>query len=129
LPLWVLPQGNSTVIAAIPWILPVLLGVPVVDMVVVVFGRWRRGAALLHGDRTHLHHRLQRVGFSHEGAVGLIHLAMALVCMLQVLLASSSRPLWWMLALVPVWLVGYGLLGRFEKRVVPARSEGVRHAL
>lgn len=128
LPLWALPMDRPTLPVAIEHLLPVLLGLPVVDMVVVVFGRWRRGFSPLRGDRTHLHHRLQRVGLSHEDAVGWIHLAMATTCLVQVLLVAWSRPLWWMVLLVPFWGLGYALLGRQEQRLLAPRPEGVRHA-
>lgn len=41
-----------------------ILGVPLLDAFLVILGRIRRGKKPWEGDLTHLHHRLQRAGFS-----------------------------------------------------------------
>lgn len=41
-----------------------VLGVPIMDVVIVVINRIRRGQHPLHYDRTHLHYRLQATGLS-----------------------------------------------------------------
>lgn len=108
--------------------LPVLLGVPCVDMVVVMWGRHRRGAPMFKGDRTHLHHRLQRVGLSHEASVGVIHLAMSLLVLMHVALVATHRSSWWIAPAALLWIGGYAFLARLEKKATSSCPEGVHHA-
>lgn len=49
-----------------------ILAVPLVDLVQVVIGRWRRGQAFYVGDTNHLSHLLVRRGWSRTGAVLLL---------------------------------------------------------
>lgn len=49
-----------------------VLAVPLLDMVYVVFWRWRNGKPFYEGDTNHLSHRLVRRGFSKPTAVLLI---------------------------------------------------------
>src|SRR3989440_6668226 len=41
-----------------------VLGVPIIDVAVVIINRIRRGQSPLHYDKTHLHHRLMATGLS-----------------------------------------------------------------
>jgi UDP-GlcNAc:undecaprenyl-phosphate GlcNAc-1-phosphate transferase len=41
-----------------------VLGVPILDVAVVMINRMRRGQSPLHYDKTHLHYRLQSTGLS-----------------------------------------------------------------
>jgi UDP-GlcNAc:undecaprenyl-phosphate GlcNAc-1-phosphate transferase len=41
-----------------------VLGVPILDVALVILNRLRRGQSPLHYDKTHLHHRLLSMGFS-----------------------------------------------------------------
>lgn len=41
-----------------------VLGVPILDVALVILNRVRRGQSPLHYDKTHLHHRLMATGFS-----------------------------------------------------------------
>jgi UDP-GlcNAc:undecaprenyl-phosphate GlcNAc-1-phosphate transferase len=41
-----------------------VLGVPILDVALVIINRIRRGQSPLHYDKTHLHHRLMATGFS-----------------------------------------------------------------
>jgi UDP-GlcNAc:undecaprenyl-phosphate GlcNAc-1-phosphate transferase len=50
----------------------VALGVPLVDIILVVIGRIARGQSPFKGDNTHLHFRLLQAGLSRRGAVRLI---------------------------------------------------------
>lgn len=68
-------------------LIPLLvLAVPLIDMVQVVFFRWRVGKPFYHGDTNHLSHRLVQVGFSKIRAVEILWLASALVAALALLL-------------------------------------------
>jgi UDP-GlcNAc:undecaprenyl-phosphate GlcNAc-1-phosphate transferase len=50
----------------------VALGVPLVDIALVVIGRVARGVSPFKGDDTHLHFRLLKAGLSRRSAVRLI---------------------------------------------------------
>jgi UDP-GlcNAc:undecaprenyl-phosphate/decaprenyl-phosphate GlcNAc-1-phosphate transferase len=41
-----------------------VLGVPILDVAIVIINRVRRGQSPLHYDKTHLHHRLMATGLS-----------------------------------------------------------------
>ncbi|HHW84374.1 MAG TPA: undecaprenyl/decaprenyl-phosphate alpha-N-acetylglucosaminyl 1-phosphate transferase, partial [Actinomycetales bacterium] len=56
--------------AFLPIVLPVaVLALPVIDMMLAVARRLRRGQSPFHADRMHLHHRLLDLGHSQTGAV------------------------------------------------------------
>ena len=56
--------------ALIPLALPVLiLLLPLLDLALAVVRRLRRGQSPFAADREHIHHQLQDIGHSHEGAV------------------------------------------------------------
>jgi len=63
---------------------PVLiLSVPLFDMAVVLWIRWRNGQALWEGDRNHFTHRLVRLGMSETRAV-------LLVCLVALSVGSGA---------------------------------------
>ena len=65
-----------------PWAVlkPLLiLAVPLLDLVWVVFLRWRRGKPFYVGDTNHFSHQLVRRGWSRTGAVMLLWLVAALL--------------------------------------------------
>jgi UDP-GlcNAc:undecaprenyl-phosphate GlcNAc-1-phosphate transferase len=49
-----------------------LLGIPIADIGLAMFRRTREKRSPFSGDRGHLHHRLQRLGFSHRSVVLLL---------------------------------------------------------
>ncbi len=56
--------------AFMPILLPVLvLFLPVLDMMMAIVRRLRKGQSPMHPDRMHLHHRMLRIGYSVRGAV------------------------------------------------------------
>jgi UDP-GlcNAc:undecaprenyl-phosphate/decaprenyl-phosphate GlcNAc-1-phosphate transferase len=58
-----------------PLAIPVLVvGLAVLDTVVAIVRRLRRGQAMSVGDREHLHHRLLQRGFGHRRAVLVLYL-------------------------------------------------------
>ena len=83
---------------------------------------------MFRGDRTHLHHRLQRVGLSHEASVGVIHLAMSLLVLMHVALVATHRSTWWIAPAALLWVGGYAFLARLEKKATSSCPEGVHHA-
>ena len=69
-----------------------ILAVPLFDMAVVLWIRWRSGRALWEGDRNHFTHRLVRLGMSETRAVLLVLLVALSVGSGAVLFRSLS---WW----------------------------------
>ncbi|RYQ52269.1 MraY family glycosyltransferase [Bifidobacterium pseudolongum] len=56
--------------AFMPVLLPILvLFLPVLDMMMAIARRLRKGQSPMHPDRMHLHHRMLRIGHSVRGAV------------------------------------------------------------
>lgn len=67
--------ATQAVPAFVPLLLPVAtLLLPLVDMLLAVVRRVRRGQSPFHADRMHLHHRLLDLGHSHRRAVLLMYL-------------------------------------------------------
>ena len=63
--------NNLNVIIFIPFF---ILFIPIVDMVVVIFQRLMDGNSPFYPDRSHLHHKLLRMGYSHKNTVKIIYL-------------------------------------------------------
>jgi UDP-GlcNAc:undecaprenyl-phosphate GlcNAc-1-phosphate transferase len=71
--------GDLTALA-IPVAVPLfVLAVPLLDVVVAVARRLRRGISIGHPDKEHLHHRLMELGHSHRQSVLLMYLWSALI--------------------------------------------------
>ena len=51
----------------------IVLAVPIFDMTLVIVSRLLQGKSPFVADKSHLHHRLLKVGFSHRGAVLFIY--------------------------------------------------------
>ena len=59
--------------AFMPVLLPILvLFLPVLDMMMAIVRRLRKGQSPMHPDRMHLHHRMLRIGHSVRGAVRIL---------------------------------------------------------
>ncbi len=65
-----LVQGDRTVQIA-PVSMAIVMGLPIVDSLLVMFGRILRGHNPFRADQTHLHHRLLALGFDHAMTVRL----------------------------------------------------------
>jgi UDP-GlcNAc:undecaprenyl-phosphate GlcNAc-1-phosphate transferase len=82
-----------------PAIVLLLLGLPILDTLVVMTWRIRRGESPFLPDRSHFHHRLLEFGFFHYEAVSIIYLTqVALVCTALLLQYESD------LVIVSVWV-------------------------
>ena len=67
-------QGMFKLYAAISFLIPViLLALPLGDMIVTIFRRILTGHNPMHADRSHIHHRLMDMGFSHRQVVSILH--------------------------------------------------------
>ncbi len=67
-----------------------LLGLPVLDTTMVVVQRLWEGRSPFSADRSHLHHKLLSVGFSHYEAVSLIYAVQAVMVMAAFLVRYES---------------------------------------
>lgn len=107
-------SGDSIAPPLLSGAAPLLAALPLIDMVVVVVGRFQRGRHPFQGDRTHLHHRLLQAGFDHEGTVGWIHMAMSVVAMAQVGIWILGLDAAWSLATLGLWIPAYAALRSIE---------------
>ena len=74
------PTGGDLAAIAIPVVVPLLvLAVPILDVLLAIVRRMRRGIGILHADKEHIHHRLMDIGHSHRQAVLLMYLWSALI--------------------------------------------------
>ncbi len=98
-----LGEGGSTFIGYSVGVLAVIGGgkiatallvvaIPLFDIIFVLFDRYRSGVPLFAGDRRHLHHRLNDIGFATRSIV-LIYYAVALIFGLTTLIFESWQKL------------------------------------
>ena len=74
------PSGGDLAAIAIPIVIPLLvLAVPLLDVVLAIVRRMRKGIGIAHADKEHIHHRLMDIGHSHRQAVLLMYLWSALI--------------------------------------------------
>jgi UDP-GlcNAc:undecaprenyl-phosphate GlcNAc-1-phosphate transferase len=74
------PSGGDLAAIAIPIVVPLLvLAVPLLDVVLAIVRRMRKGIGIAHADKEHIHHRLMDIGHSHRQAVLLMYLWGALI--------------------------------------------------
>jgi UDP-GlcNAc:undecaprenyl-phosphate GlcNAc-1-phosphate transferase len=102
-------------------VMAAVLFVPMLDLLMAVVRRTRRGESPFAADKMHLHHRLLEIGHSHRRAVLLIYLWAGLLAFgaVSVTLFNSVAVL---------WFFGLGLVVAVAVSVVPrlrARNQGV----
>ena len=74
------PTGGDLAAIAIPIAVPLLvLAVPLLDVVLAIVRRMRKGIGIGHADKEHIHHRLMDIGHTHRQAVLLMYLWSALI--------------------------------------------------
>lgn len=74
------PSGGDFAAFAIPIAVPlIVLAVPLLDVLLAIIRRMRRGLGIHHADKEHIHHRLLEIGHSHRQAVLLMYLWSALI--------------------------------------------------
>jgi UDP-GlcNAc:undecaprenyl-phosphate GlcNAc-1-phosphate transferase len=76
------PEETSGALAAIviPITLPLLvLSIALLDVMLAIIRRMRRGIGIGHADKEHIHHRLMDIGHTHRQAVLLMYLWSALI--------------------------------------------------
>jgi UDP-GlcNAc:undecaprenyl-phosphate GlcNAc-1-phosphate transferase len=80
----------------LPFLLPLsILMIPLLDLVLAVVRRTRRGQAFYHPDKEHLHHRLLQIGHSQRRAVVIMWMWAALIAFGAVGVSLYSGPLLW----------------------------------
>jgi UDP-GlcNAc:undecaprenyl-phosphate/decaprenyl-phosphate GlcNAc-1-phosphate transferase len=100
-----------------------VLFVPLLDLLLAVFRRTRKGLSPFHADKMHLHHRLLEIGHSQRRAVLLIYLWAAVLAFGAVALTLFD-------VFVVVWGVGIGLVLALLISFLPAvRKAGGQQTL
>jgi UDP-GlcNAc:undecaprenyl-phosphate GlcNAc-1-phosphate transferase len=67
------------------------LGVPILDTLLAIMRRTRRGVGLMASDREHLHHRLGRLGLKHESIVRFLHFLTLYLCAVGLAFLQLSK--------------------------------------
>jgi UDP-GlcNAc:undecaprenyl-phosphate/decaprenyl-phosphate GlcNAc-1-phosphate transferase len=93
-----------------------VLFVPLVDLLLAVLRRTRKGLSPFHPDKMHLHHRLLEIGHSQRRAVLLIYLWAGVLAFGTVSLALFDN-------FVVAWAMGVALLFALLVSVVPRLRE------
>jgi UDP-GlcNAc:undecaprenyl-phosphate GlcNAc-1-phosphate transferase len=100
-------------------VLAAVLFVPVLDLLMAVIRRTRRGMSPFHPDKMHLHHRLLEIGHSQRRAVLLIYLWAAV-------LAFGSVSLTLFPTFIVVWGIGIGLMVALLVSAIPRLRDAGR---
>jgi UDP-GlcNAc:undecaprenyl-phosphate/decaprenyl-phosphate GlcNAc-1-phosphate transferase len=96
-------EGGGSVSPVTPLM---VLALPIVDTIVVMAGRIRRGTRFSAPDNTHLHHRLLTLGFSHGVVVALLYSVSYCFALAAVIFRAAPDYLLFY-ALLAVLLLGY----------------------
>jgi UDP-GlcNAc:undecaprenyl-phosphate GlcNAc-1-phosphate transferase len=80
-------KSQATVAILIPII---ALGLPLVDTIIAPVRRFVMGRQLFQADKSHIHHKLLRLGFSQRGAVLLLYGANIVLGLFAVLLVNAQ---------------------------------------
>ncbi len=106
-------NGAETIALLSPLlVLAAVLFVPVLDLLMAIVRRTRKGLSPFHADKMHLHHRLLEIGHSQRRAVLLIYLWAAVLAFGTVALSLFD-------VFAVVWGIGIGLLIALVVSIVP----------
>jgi UDP-GlcNAc:undecaprenyl-phosphate GlcNAc-1-phosphate transferase len=94
-------------------VLAAVVFVPVLDLLMAVVRRTRKGMSPFAPDKMHLHHRLLEIGHSHRRAVLLIYLWASVLAFGAVALALIDDPF------IVLWAVGIGLVVAVLASAIP----------
>jgi len=134
-----LQSAQKGSIAAILLVTMIALGLPIMDTVFALLRRGLRGFPLFHADAEHIHHRLQKLGFSERRLVVIMYVVTVFLSFMALsVFWSKGRTLpialgvLFLLAVVAVRYLGYiwtwAALNRQVQKVV-GRRESVRFVL
>ena len=121
------PSGGDVAVVAIPVLVPLfILAIPLIDVILAVIRRVRRGTSIGHADKEHIHHRLLEIGHSHRQSVLLMYLWSALISVSALAVAfidgrTVVAALWGVAALLGT-VLPWGL-GRLARRRSAALAE------
>ena len=107
-------HGAGDTAAVSPVMMGVLLALPLSDTLYVMGQRIREGKKPFSPDKTHFHHRLMGLGFTHSGVVGTIYSLMVVYGIASIALMRFPA---WLQLLALLALVGgtFGVLRLLEK--------------
>ncbi len=109
-------RGELLLPAILPLLLPLaVIAIPLIDVVMAIVRRTRRGRSPFAPDKEHLHHRLIELGHSQRRAVSLMHAWTALIAFSAVAVALIP----WPMALV-IFLAGLAGLAFLVSRPATA---------
>ncbi|HET9141176.1 MraY family glycosyltransferase [Actinophytocola sp.] len=114
------PVANTLALLSPLLVVAAVLFVPLLDLLMAVVRRTRKGLSPFHADKMHLHHRLLEIGHSQRRAVLLIYLWAAVLAFGTVALTLFD-------AFVVVWGFGIGLLFALLVSAIP-RLRDVRRS-
>lgn len=78
-------------VSFVTWMVPVfILGLPIFDMCLVVFSRWRRGISPNTAGKDHISHRLVDMGYSQREAVLILYLVAGAFGMMGLFVTRAS---------------------------------------
>jgi len=114
-------EGPRTTLALLSPLLVVaaVLFVPLLDLLMAVVRRTRRGQSPFHADKMHLHHRLLEIGHSQRRAVTLIYLWVAVIAFGMVAMTLLGMA-------VAIWGIVIGLILALLVSVVPRLRDAKR---
>ncbi|WP_051938298.1 glycosyltransferase family 4 protein [Ghiorsea bivora] len=105
--------GFEGAVSVPPISIAIILALPVSDTLLVMSRRILQGKSPVSADRTHLHHRLLAVGFSHSAVVTMIYLLAFFFGLLALVL--HEYPEWLQLVIgLGVCVILYGVLSLCE---------------
>ena len=111
--------GNTLALLSPLLVVAAVLFVPLVDLLLAVIRRTRKGLSPFHPDKMHLHHRLLEIGHSQRRAVLLIYLWAAVLAFGTVALTLFD-------AFVVAWGIGIGLVFALLVSVIPRLRDARR---
>jgi UDP-GlcNAc:undecaprenyl-phosphate GlcNAc-1-phosphate transferase len=119
------PTNSDLAALAIPVGIPMLvLAVPLIDVVLAIVRRMRRGRPVTRPDKEHIHHRLLEIGHSHRQAVLLMYLWSGLLAgsALLITFVRSRTLALWLIVAVLVALAGSALARPRRRDRVASRA-------
>jgi UDP-GlcNAc:undecaprenyl-phosphate/decaprenyl-phosphate GlcNAc-1-phosphate transferase len=107
------PDGTETIALLSPLlVVAAVLFVPLLDLLMAIVRRTRKGLSPFHADKMHLHHRLLEIGHSQRRAVLLIYLWTAVLAFGTVALSLFD-------IFAVAWVMGFGVLVALIVSAVP----------
>lgn len=85
--------GEESVIFYLPLVIPlIVLAIPILDTLLAVIRRARRGSPIMLADKEHMHHRLLEIGHGHRQAVLIMYVWSAAAGALTLTLSIVPNP-------------------------------------